>query len=194
MRKRKFKVLLGMLVSLLICSSLVACKGVSNEVTVNYDETGYISIDGEKFPLPLKVSDLEKKGYTLDESSLGIGDDNKLSKGVHYNEYILVLKDEKDIGVKCRVINLEEEPKSINECSIYSLKFSNDNSFSLKEEMTVGSNEEELTKVFGEPLDRKENGDFTILKYAYDDNGFLVVEMSKDISITIEYYLEDKEL
>ena len=193
MRKRKFKVLIGLLLTMIV-SSLSGCSGISNETVVNYEETGYISVDGEKFSIPLSISDLEKKGYTLDESSLGIGDDNKLLKGMYYNEYIPILKDGNDIGVKCRVINIDEDKKSINECSIYSLRFSNDSIFSLKRDLTIGSTEEDFTKVFGKPLDKKEDGDFTTLKYADDDNGFVIVEMSKGISIAIEYCLEEKEL
>ena len=194
MGKRKFKILTMFLLFCLVGGNLFGCQsGISNEEVVNFDETGYITIDGTKFAIPLKISDIESMGYTVDTASLGLGDDNKLLPDMHYSEYISILKDGNDIGVKCKVVNVSSETKVIDDCSIYSLKFSNSDTFSLKDGVTVGSSEEEFTKVFGSPLVKNEVDGITTIKYADDDNGFITVEIAKDTSITIEYSLDDEE-
>jgi len=190
--RRKFKKLI---MGLLICVAggiLISCNdGISKGKVDNFKKTGYTTVDGTEFASPLKISDLESLGYTLDTESLGLGDDNKIQPGMHYSEYVRILKDGEDTGAKCKVINVGRETKAINDCSIYYLKFS-DETFSLRDGVTVGTDEETLTKVFGEPLEKSEGGDITTIKYADDNKGFLIVEFAKGTSITMEYYLNDE--
>lgn len=199
MNSRKLKILGLVLTGTIIGFSFVGCgskesKNIKEEKVENFEETGYIAINGNKYAIPLSIEDMKSEGYTLDIDSLGIGDgDNKLVSGVYYNEYIPVLKDGVAFGSNVKVINTSEETKAMEDSDIYCLRFSDDANFSLKDGITVGSSEEDFTSTFGEPLVRNESGDIATLTYADDDNGFVKVEFASGTSIAVEYVLEDAE-
>lgn len=150
-----------------------------------------VNINGVKYDFPLKTSDILKEGYKLDLESLGIEDSDKLLSDSSYGNSIKVLDDEKAIGVQIKIKNDSKKAVYIKDTSIYSLKVTENNDFSLTHGLKVGSKKDDFKDTLGNPVSSSKGGSSDILEYKISDKVTLKAEFVKGKAISLEYCLDD---
>lgn len=158
----------------------------------SYKSEGYIVIDDEKCKVPLKIKDLEEKGYYLDYAGTGVSEEFLVLPYETINvDLVVVTGEEKNelAGARVSVVNMSDTEKSLKDCEIFSFCITNDSHFKVRGDISCGNSRSDIEKVFGEPLVK--SGD--VRKYADKYDGFVIVEYSGKKATTVTYSLGDEE-
>lgn len=164
------KKLLMLMLCMLVCFQLVACKNeteekkeeakrISDEIT-----SGEFIIDGDVYRFPMELQDMLDKGWEISNEYYNI-DTFELDENEYSEEFTIWKGD--DISAKVAVINKTSEKQTVHNCMLIYLEIDTDDAgIVLPGGITKDSKEEDIEDTYG-AADSK-NEEYSNTNYVYD--------------------------